>query len=288
MPGLFDTTHFDWQLTGFFAIFVLEGAATYYAYQQGVVITAILASIFVDVLLAILAHVFQKDICRLKNERVYEQGVVAAGIGRRLSHAEWKQRAFYLLILISAMFKFVWFYTAYTVFNAMAVFVLTCYLIGALLHTTCTGYALFTAIFRWKMKREHDQHVDSGGKRYAFDPKTPRPSAPLGGPDSILHVTVGNHEVALRDGEFYLLTYGVLTDAELREMIAHQELPAQKRTLAVEGVRQQMVILQVGGEVRDERIPHRRVPTSMPRAVSALASRAGADAPPPKTERSQE
>ena len=68
LPGLFQTTYYEWQMLGFVAIFVLEGMATYWCYIEGVLITAILASIFVDILFAIVAHVFSKDIRKLKNE----------------------------------------------------------------------------------------------------------------------------------------------------------------------------------------------------------------------------
>jgi len=50
------------------------------------------------------------------------------------------------------------------------------------------------------------------------------------------------------DGKFWLFTYGVLTDPQLRELIARQPQPEQKRMLAIDGVRHQIVILDQGPE----------------------------------------
>lgn len=259
-PGLFATVNFEWQVVGFFAIFLLEGIATWWAFQEGVAITAILVSIFADVVLAVLSHLPQPNITKLKNELLFVAGTNLANARSRLSSRRAVQRFFYLLIIVSACFKFYWFFAVYEVFDSTALFVLTCYLIGALLHISCTGYAIFTAIFEIKIRREHREYNSSGGASHAFNPQQPR----LHRFDTAIElqpVTVGRHKIErtapprqtaseqkatdvtvererTSDG-FFLYTNGILTDKELTQMIGQQITPDQQRVVAVEGVKHQ-------------------------------------------------
>ncbi len=252
LPGLFQTTYYEWQMLGFILIFIIEGAATYWCYQEGVIITAILASIFVDLVLAIVAHVFQKDICRMKNDLVYESDVAIGAIKRKLASTLLKQRFFYLLIFISALFKIFWFFSVYGIVDATTLFIMTCYLIGAILHITCTGYAIFTFIFNRKLAREHNRYLDSKHKEFAFDPSRPLRSKLSA--EQLIETEVGRHAIVKgEDGRFYLETFGVLTDAQLWAMIGKQIEPEQKRSLAVDGVKHQILILQQDptGEIQE-------------------------------------
>lgn len=246
-PGLFQTTYYEWQMIGLAAIVLLEVAATYWCKIEGVVITAILASIFLDVVLAVVAHVFQKDICRLKNRMVYESDREIGIIKKRLQSARLKQRFFYFLIVVSAVFKIFWFVTVYNVIDATTLFITTCYLVGALLHARCTGYAIFTFIFNRKMSSEHAKYVDSRGERSAFDPAKPIPAI-IAGPEDLapVSVEVGRHRLFTKEGQTLLHTLGVLTDAELTEMVGRQPQPEQKRVLLISGIKHQMEILTQG------------------------------------------
>lgn len=242
-PGLFATINYEWQVVGFFSIFILEGIATWWAYREGVAITAILVSIFVDVVLAILSHLPQRDITRLKNQMMFATGTDLANASSKLSSRRVVQRLFYLLIVVSACFKFYWFFSVYEVFDSTALFVLACYLIGALLHISCTGYAIFTSIFERKIRREHREYNASGGTRHAFAPRQPRPLR-FDSTIELQPVEVGRHRIERTTEGFFLYTNGVMTDKELTEMIGRQITPDQQRVVAIEGVRHQYNLLQ--------------------------------------------
>ena len=243
LPGLFQTTNYVWQILGFIAIFLLEGLATFWCFLEGVVITAILASIFVDLVLAIVAHLYQKDICRMQNELIYEEQENAGRIERQLKSFKLRQNFFYLLIMISAIFKIFWFFDVYRIVDATMLFIMTCYIIGAILHITCTGYALFTFIFNWKINREHNAYLDSNHTVYAFDKNSPLRTR-LNSQD-VHEAQVGRHQIIKDpDGHIYLETLGVLTDAELWTLIGKQVEQEHKRALAVDGVRHQILILE--------------------------------------------
>lgn len=244
LPGLFQTTHYEWQVAGFLAIFLLEGIATFWASREGVVITAILVSIFVDLVLAVGAHRFQRSVCKLRNELVFEQDKEASLIRRQIKRTLAKQRLCYLMIAVSGVLKFVWFFDAYRIFDATALFVFTCYAIGAMLHMSCTGYALFTFILERKLYREHARYVETRGEAFAYG-TDPLPH-PLG-EHQFVPLRVGKHEIKSDgNGKFWLYTFGVLTDAELRELIAKQYTPEQRRLLAIEGTSHQAMILTQG------------------------------------------
>jgi hypothetical protein len=246
LPGLFQTTHYEWQVAGFLAIFLLEGTATYWAYRMGVIITAILASIFIDLVLAVVAHAFQSPICRLRNELVYEEDEVASALRMQLKKFIRRQRAFYSLIALSAMFKFLWFFSVYSAFDATALFVFTCYTLGAVLHMNSTGYAIFTLIFARKIRGEHIEYIETNARSFCYKPD---PLKHALGENSLVSVVVGKHEIKEEPGDgYWLSTSGVLTDAELREMIAKQHTADQRRTVAIEGTRSQIVILKQGPE----------------------------------------
>ena len=140
-------------MLGFVCVFLLEGVATYWSSREGVVITAILASIFLDLVLAVTAHVYQKSICRMKNEMVYEDDINVGAIKNKLKRIMLKQHFFYLLIFISALFKIYWFLSVYRIIDATTLFIMTCYILGAILHIICTGYAVFTFIFNRKINQ---------------------------------------------------------------------------------------------------------------------------------------
>ena len=245
VPGLFQTTHYEWQLIGFFSIFLLEGIATFWSFTFGVAITAILVSIFVDVVLAIVAHIWHKEICRLKNENVFTEGERNTANGQKISRLKLVTYFFYLLILGSAGFKCFWFFSVYSIghiFDSTALFIFVCYALGAILHITCTGYAFYTLIFKIKIRGEHNAYINSDGAEHSFNVTTPLKG--LIETKMQLHPTeVGRHKIVKEDdGKFYFHTFGILTDKELRQFIGRQIEREQKRTVASEGVKHQYTI----------------------------------------------
>ncbi|HUI29364.1 MAG TPA: hypothetical protein VLX91_04030 [Candidatus Acidoferrales bacterium] len=254
LPGLFATTTFIWRILGVIGIFILESIATYYSYWQGVNITAIIGSIVVDFVLAVLSHLpWQQKICECKNKLVYEEDVTAKKTARRLSRYKMLQRFLYLFIVCSAFFKFYWFYSVYGIPNTTSGLIFTCYMIGAMLHCSCTGYAIFTIIFELQISKEHTAYIESEAKEFAYDSSNPL-RIDLGDRE-FKALEVGNHKIVMETKEraggggtekrYWLETLGVLTDKELSEFISRQDTREQKRDLAVKGVEHQMAILDV-------------------------------------------
>lgn len=240
MPGLFQTANYEFQLACFVLVFIVEGAATWQAQIEGVVITAILASIAVDVVLAVISHLFQPAICQLKNEAVWANEAERGRIRRRLAFNVFWQRFFYVLILASAAFKFLWFYNVYPVLDAKAVFVGVMYLIGGLLHIFFTGYAVFTFFHEWLLRSEHNQYLDSNQKEYRFrEDETVTEFDTVCEPASSRYAVV---EPSNGKGT-RLRTRGLLLDEDLRWLISRQKTPEQERALVINGVKHQMTIM---------------------------------------------
>ena len=239
LPGVFQTTNYVEQILGFIAIFLLEGLATFWCFSEGVIITAILASIVVDLVLALVAHLYQKDICRLQNELIYEEQNKQGAIALKLKSLKLRQNFFYLLIMISAIFKIFWFYDVYRIIDATTLFIMTCYIVGAILHITCTGYVLFTFRFSLKMKSEYKKFLKSNQTEYVRTKASQKLNY-----KGIKEVVAGPHRVTKRkDGQIYLETLGVLTDKELRGLILNQPDAESQGAMAKAGVRHQISML---------------------------------------------
>lgn len=257
LPGLFQTTNYEWQVSGFFAIFILEGLATYWAWNEGVAITAILVSIFIDIFLAVLSHIPQKKICRLENENVFEVGEKNKSNQRKINAKKLIRNLFYVAIVFSAAFKFTWFYLVYMTFDSTALFILVCYLLGAILHITCTGYAIFTFIFNWKLRSEYNKYTDSDGQEFSENPM----QLPIKTSADLQSVEIGRHRLVREDGGFRLFTGGVLSDDQLKEMVGRQHSnPEAVRILAIEGVRQQVNILKQTSKQKPQFKPNEQQP----------------------------
>ncbi|HYK04048.1 MAG TPA: hypothetical protein VE974_20000 [Thermoanaerobaculia bacterium] len=252
LPGLFQTTHYEWQLFGFLCIFLLEGFAIWQSHTEGVVITAILTTILLDFVLAVISHAFQAPICRLKNELVYASADDEGRLKRQLRRRRLWQQFFYLLILISAGLKVYWFYSVYQQFDAKAIFIATCYILGGILHIFCTGYAVFTAIHESKLRGEHNQYLDSGRKNFKIKDEMTEiiPIECIPGKTGYAQVELDDLPAATErtsngaSGRVSRLrTKGILTDGDLHWLIAFQKADEQMRTLATYGVKHQMEIL---------------------------------------------
>ncbi len=198
--------------------------------------------IFVDLVLAIVAHLWHKEICRLKNENVYTEKEKNTANEQKITKLRVFTYFFYLLILASAFVKCFWFFDTYMILDSTALFVFVCYIIAAILHITCTGYAIFTFAFKIRIGREHNAYINSDGKKLTFD-------KPLSGHiETNIDVDlaeVGRHKIIKgQDGSYYFLTQGILTDKELREFIFRQKSREQQRVIATAGVEHQYKIWQ--------------------------------------------
>jgi len=245
LPGLFQTTYFGLHVTGFFLIIILEGLATYWSFIKGTAITAILVSIFIDIVLALLAHLTVGANLAYKNELIFESDTVKRqAIQFKIKGNNFFSAIFRVLILISAVFKFIWFYWVYLVFDSAALFVLACYLIGAVLHIYCTGYAWYTAFFKIRLWLEHRAYIKSNRLKYFFDKNHPGTSLPFDTTIAINETEVDRHKIVKDAGGQYIFqTYGILTDNQLMTFIGRQGNAEQRRAVAINGVKHQHSML---------------------------------------------
>ena len=89
------------------------------------------------------------------------------------------------------------------------------------------------------IKGQHSEYINSGGKKYSFDPENPLPHEIVSS-ISLVECSVGKHKIVKnKDNKFYFETCGLLTDKELNEFIGRQINNEQQRVVAVEGVRHQ-------------------------------------------------
>ena len=254
LPGLFETVGYPTQMLAFFAVLLLEVVPTVYGVTQGVMWQAFVASIFVDIFLAIVAHLWHDKICRYKNELVNaDLGVEKEALKRKINRYNLYTYFFYVLIMVSGVLKSYYFFDAYMVLDAIAGAVLVCYLLGAVLHIAYTGYFLYTSRFNHKIQAEYSEYVSSykeyvssGGQK--FKDGTGAIAQPLFADETLVNVvpTVsGNHKIFKLDSDekYYLQTNGMLTDNELANLIIRQPFNAQG-LIARSGLKRQMEILE--------------------------------------------
>ncbi len=236
LPGFFETTGYSWQLIGFFCIFLLEGAATFWSYSEGASVQIIIGLILLDVVLAIGSHWQHQDIVIYRNQLIFEKGAFHKKIAGKLNKALAWCNFFYFLIISSAVTKFWFFFMIYMFFDATALLIAFFYLLGGVLHILCTGYALFTTRFKIAIGKEHKKYIQSVAEQFRFTPLEQEIDS--GGMD-LTPVTVGLHEIVEKEGKFFFRTNGILNDRELGNFIAHQSNDHQRRIVAVEGIRHQ-------------------------------------------------
>jgi hypothetical protein len=125
--------------------------------------------------------------------------------------------------------------------------------LGGILHISCTGYAIFSLIFLRKISVEHSKFKKSSGKKHYYDVQSPlNQPINLDGIKSLREVVVDRtHSIIKREeedkGNFYFKTNGVLNDRQLNIMISNQQTDTEKRIIAVEGIKQQYLILNGSG-----------------------------------------
>lgn len=256
MPGLFQSVNYSLLLAGFALIIILEGAATKIASVYGVSLMAILAAIVVDIILAVISHIYHGKICLLKNKLFIEETKQKRDqINRSISNLKWWSWFWYTIILFSGLFKFYWFYIVYKIYlipfglnyDAYSILVFFCYFVASWLHIFCTGYVFYTSYFHYRIHKEErkyiylpeDKLLDDNSLR---DKRNPRP---ITANVELIPVKEGSHSLYKdeKDGKYYLETLGIFLDEELRRMIDRQHNADQRRTLAQEGVRIQLDIL---------------------------------------------
>lgn len=239
LPGFFQTTGYSWQLIGFLSIFLLEGIATYWSYNEGGSIQVVIGLILFDIVLALASHWKHSDIVLAKNQIIFQSGALQQQTKRKLLNALIWRNTFYFLIIFSGVTKFLFFFLIYMIFDARALLIGFFYLIGSILHILCTGYALFTLRFKIGIANDHSNYISSDAKQYVFNTLKLPINA---GNEKLTPVVVGLHEIMAENGIYYFQTKGILNDRELGNMIARQENDNSRRIIAVEGVKHQYEI----------------------------------------------
>lgn len=238
-PGLFNNPNYSWHGLGVVLILVFETWATLIALDLGVQIMAIIIAIVMDFVLAFVSHIWVKDINKAKNALVFADNILRQQKVSEISRTKVVKNFFNLCILTLGFFKFYWFYSVYNNPDVTALFVFSCYTLGAVLHISCTGYFFYTLIIGMIIKGQHSEYINSGGKKYSFDPENPLPHEIISS-ISLVECSVGKHKIVKnKDNKFYFETCGLLTDKELNEFIGRQINNEQQRVVAVEGVRHQ-------------------------------------------------
>ena len=246
LPGLFETVGYPTQMIGFFAILLLETIPTIYGIGEGVLWQAVVAAIFIDIFLAVVSHIWHDQICRHKNELVNaDRGVVKEDLKRKIDRYTLYTYIFYILIIVSGILKFYFFYDAYMTPDAIAGAVLICYLLGSILHVAYTGYFLYTSRFNYKIQSEYSRYVLTDGEKFKDTTgKVPQPLFSDGDTFKVEPTTSGEHKIFQSpEGRYFLETCGVLTDNELANLIVRQPYDVQG-LIARKGLKRQMEILQ--------------------------------------------
>jgi len=250
-PGMFNTSHLNLTILGFVMIFVVEGFATVLAHSLAVNVIAIVIAIFVDVILAVLSHLFHSKIIINKNQQIFSDEGIRVKLKTQVSPLITYKNLFYLLILLSGVFKFWLFYIGYLSVDFICVGIFLCYIIGALLHISCTGYLLYTMYFAIKIHSEFQAYESSGMTRYIYDVNSPLRTII----DSEIHLNEaqrGEHKVKLlkyddNRREYCFESCGIMNDSDLNFLISRQSSPAQRIIVAKFGVKHQFTNLNLGG-----------------------------------------
>ncbi|MFN3849392.1 MAG: hypothetical protein ACK4NY_08195 [Spirosomataceae bacterium] len=245
LPGLFESVGYSTQIVAFVAILILEGVPTYYGIEEGVLWQGIVAAIFIDIALAICSHLWHNKICLHRNQLVIaNSSVEKEKINRLIKSYKFKTYTFYLLILVSAGFKFYLFIDAYRVWNTVSVATLVCYLLGAILHIVYTGYFFYTSRFNYKIQNEYKEYVFSNGMKYGITGILEQPINTDGVNIELKSYKVGSHSITQKeDGKYYFKTYGVLLDVELAALAGVQQTSIAQSIVAREGLKHQLLIL---------------------------------------------
>lgn len=252
LPGMFSTMGYSAQMPFFALIFVLEGCATYYGYNEGMFWIGVVGLIIFDIFLAICSHLLHDDICNQQNIlATTEDNAERKRIKKIIKKYKWLKIIAYFLILLLSFVKCGFFYIAYLSIDAVFVTISLCYFIAALLHIQYTGYFLYTSRYNYKIGREYSDYIDSGKKAHAIDLNKPL-DQPVKNQNVVLNpCNRGRHSLykITTNGidAYFLKTFGIMEDSELNVLIGAQQSLAAKQIVATEGVKQQLLMLAQGG-----------------------------------------
>lgn len=264
LPGLCQTSDYSTQMLAFFGILVLEAVPTIYGIGQGLLWEAVMATIFVDIFLAIGSHWWHDDITLEKNLLVIEEDAPARKeLETSISRRKIYSNLFIFLIIISGITKAFLFYSAYIFFDAIVVGVIVCYLLGAILHINYTGYFIYTSRFYWFIHREFSVYTKTNKNQqlgeYSTNQVKEYPIKTYNAKIDFVTGKQGLHEIYKNEEERYFFkTLGIMTDKELAGFVRSQQSPVTRDVIAREGLAIQLLQFDVSTTenlaIRDNRI----------------------------------
>ena len=240
-PGLFDDPVIIWSALGFMFIIILEGIATMKIYRY-VDIDAILISILLDIILAVIAHLFNKPIVIYRNKMVYADAKEKDSLALKIKALKSFQIFFYLLIIVNGFFKFYWFFRVYQSFDVTTILVFVAYMLGAILHIFSTGYFLFTLAFYILFTFQKLKYRWSGQKKFVAGER----SSDIDANVPLEEVRVGKHTIYKDKNKYVLKSRGILLDEQLDELIGRQRDPQAQKIVGTQGVKHQLKFIGVG------------------------------------------
>ena len=249
LPGLCETTGYSTQMLAFFGILILEAVPTIYGIKQGLLWQAVVAAIFVDIFFAVAAHWWHDEILKRKNQLVITlDSIEKQNLIREIKKYTFFSNFFYFLVFVSGCIKSFLFFKAYIFFDAIVAGVVVCYLLGAILHITYTGYFLYTSRFYWFLHNEFKVYLDTNKNqilgKFSVNQRNLQPINTNGTNIHFNLVNKGLHSIS-RDssGTYYLDTLGIVTDKELVGFIETQQNPIARDVIAREGLSRQLLNL---------------------------------------------
>ncbi len=219
LPGMFSTDGYSAQMLLFITIFILEGIATVYGYEQGMLWEAVVGCILIDIVLAMWAHWWQNEVCQLKNAKLVEADIVQrTNLEARIETCERYSNILNCLIGVSALIKCFFFYDTYMNLDGVFMGVIACYLIAALLHVYYTGYFLYTSRFNYLIWKDYKKHIASGGAQYAAN----HLSIKITNDGLDLAETMAGRQRIVKAQQYFFKTQDILQTHELNMLIAAQ------------------------------------------------------------------
>ncbi|QJD78877.1 hypothetical protein [Spirosoma rhododendri] len=247
LPGLCETTDYSTQMLAFFGILLLEIIPTVYGIAQGLLWEAVAAAILIDIALAIASHLWHNKILVAKNQLVITSNPIQIqNIQGEISKYKIWTNFFYALIFLSGCIKFAFFYVAYIYVDAISGAVLVCYLLGAVLHITYTGYFIYTSRYYWFVNSEYNQYLKTGGGRFAINIVNKQPILVDGAQVALNTAQIGLHRISVDSkGTYFFETLGIMTDKELVGFINAQQSQIAQSVIAKEGLKHQLQSLGI-------------------------------------------
>lgn len=221
MPGLYQVYMWPMTIVAFIIMLALEIFTAGISYNEADVDPfVLLGTLLADFLLAFLLHRKKATELRIKNELILAKGVEEDQKEILLKKCRRWSSIFAILIILSGIFKLIFFQDAWGAFDATSWAVMFGIVICILIHIFVTGYFFYTLYYFFRLRSERNEWALSKGKKYSVRDYNPQPILNQGIP--IKEMQVGYHRIFIEDTIPYLDTFGILTDDQLAEFVKRQ------------------------------------------------------------------